>query len=303
MKGLPLRQAFSDRKKGSKEGLMNQIEDQNYYKTEKVTDHIDAIRSLTGEIMYLVHGERRALLLDTCLGVGNLREVVKGLTDLPYDVILTHGHVDHAMGAPLFDWDHVFLNPADIPLYEKFRPLEVREGYIEALLQAEPGSWKDADYVPSLPYQGHDLMEGMVFDLGGIHAEIYTMAGHTPGTSIVLLPEEEILVTGDAANTATFLFDEDSLPLREYRKNLVRIRDLLKGRYRKCFLMHHDMEASGDLLDNMLDLIDEIFAGRTDDLPFEFMGKTYCLAKAAGDHMKRLDGGEGNIIYNKDKLE
>ncbi|MGI6056740.1 MAG: MBL fold metallo-hydrolase [Bilifractor sp.] len=281
---------------------MKNNQDQHFYRAEKVTDHIDAIRSLTGEIMYLIHGSSRALLVDTCLGVGNLKKAVDRMTGLPYDVVITHGHVDHALGAPLFDGDHVFMNSRDISIYDLNRPLEKREGYIEANLGAAPGSWKDAEYVPSMPYHGRDLPDGTVFDLGGIHAEIYSLAGHTPGTSVVLIPEERILITGDAANTATFVFDEYALTLKEYRQNVIRIRDLLRGRYDRCFLMHYDMEASGQLLDNILLVIDDIFAGDTDDVPFEFMGGSYLLAKAAGEHMKRLDGGEGNIIYNRNKL-
>ena len=41
----------------------------NYYETEKVNDNLTMIRSLTGELLYLVEGEADAVLIDTCLGV------------------------------------------------------------------------------------------------------------------------------------------------------------------------------------------------------------------------------------------
>lgn len=81
-------------------GGSNMISD-NFYSVYKVTDYIDAIKSKTGEIMYLLKGTKRAVLVDTCLGVGNIRSVVENITKLPITVLLSHGHVDHAMGAPL----------------------------------------------------------------------------------------------------------------------------------------------------------------------------------------------------------
>ena len=39
----------------------------DFYRAEKVNDRVTAILSLTGEIMYLVNGSERSLLIDTCL--------------------------------------------------------------------------------------------------------------------------------------------------------------------------------------------------------------------------------------------
>ena len=82
-----------------------------FYSSEKVTEHITAIRSMTGEIMYLIEGTHKAVLVDTCLGVGHLRAFVEGLTQKEILVVLTHGHVDHAMGAPEFE--QVYMNRKD----------------------------------------------------------------------------------------------------------------------------------------------------------------------------------------------
>ncbi len=274
---------------------------QNFYTTETITSHIDAIRSATGEIMYLIKGEKQAYLIDTCLGVGNLKEVVETLTDLPVSVILTHGHVDHAMGAPLFET--VYMNHKDDAVQKAHRELPHRQGYIEANLGARPGSWADADYIsPEDTTRYCELSDGMTFDLGGITIEAYTLAGHTPGCMVLLIPEERILITGDAANNSLFLFDEFSLSVEEYRLNLLSLIPKVKGRYDRCFLMHHDIEASGLLLENMVSVCDDILRGNVDDVPFDFMGGRYYIAKAVLPGFKRTDGGEGNIIYNMEKI-
>ena len=87
-----------------------------YYSTEKVNDHITLLRSITGELLYLVEGQEKAALIDTCLGVGHLRSLVEKLTDKELLVLLTHGHIDHALGAPEFD--RVYMNHKDLGLYQ-----------------------------------------------------------------------------------------------------------------------------------------------------------------------------------------
>lgn len=272
----------------------------DFYRTEKISEHMWAIRSRTNEIMYLIEGSKRALLVDTCLGVGNLRAVVEGLTKLPITVVITHGHVDHAMGAPLFD--DVYMNPADNDIFVAHSPIAERQGYLEANLRAEPGSWANAEWVAPVAPHFKALEDGMTFDLGDIAPEIYALPGHTPGTMVVLVPEERVLITGDAANNATFVFDEFALPIETYRNNLRAVERRLAGRYDRCFIMHHVMEASGQLLASVAAVCDDILAGNTDDVPFGFRGGSYYVAKAATPDFRRLDGGEGNVIYAKDKV-
>ena len=61
--------------------------------------------------VFLLVGTERALLLDTGIGLGDLRGLVEEITDKPYDVVITHGHMDHVGGAAWFD--KVYLNEKD----------------------------------------------------------------------------------------------------------------------------------------------------------------------------------------------
>ena len=192
-----------------------------YYSAEKLNTHMTAIRSLTGEIMYLIEGEEKAVLVDTCLGVGHLRRFVETLTEKPITVILTHGHVDHALGAPEFD--EVYMNSADNAICDAMSPLEERKGYIQANLGGQLPDFAEDDYVQPAPADFRELKDGQVFDLGGLHAAAHALPGHTRGTMVVLVPEEKILILGDACNNATFLFDENSLSVEEYRENLLHV--------------------------------------------------------------------------------
>ena len=51
---------------------------------------------------YLVCGNKRALLIDTGLGVSNIKRVVDELTILPVSAVLTHAHWDHIGGLKWF---------------------------------------------------------------------------------------------------------------------------------------------------------------------------------------------------------
>ena len=279
-----------------------------FYKAEKVNDRITAIRSLTGEIMYLLTGEEKALLIDTCVGAGNLRDFVEQLTDKPLTVLLTHGHIDHAMGAPEFvggcrrkECD-VYMNYADTPVYLGMNSIEARKDYVMANLGGHMPEGLEETFLPPAPMTFKNLKDGNCFELGGISAEAYALPGHTRGTMVVLIPEERILILGDGCNKATFLFDENSLTVEEYRRNLAVFDKKMEGRYDRVFICHHDMEMQKDIMKNVIRVCDTIMAGMADDIPFEFMGQRNYIAKAVGERMNRLDGVDGNIIYSKKKV-
>lgn len=272
-----------------------------YYKSEKINETMTAIRSMTGEIMYLVEGQDKAVLIDTCLGVGHLRQFVENLTEKPITVLLTHGHVDHALGAPEFD--EVYMNSADIEVYEKMSPLEERIGYIQANLGGNLPAFTEDDYVKPSPADFKELTDGQSFDLGGVHIEAYALPGHTHGTMVMLIPEERALILGDACNNSTFLFDENSLSVNEYRENLIQVKEKLEGRYDTTYLCHHVMTASKDMIAHVIEVCNDILDGKADDIPFEFMGHHAFVAKKANERFERVDGGEGNIIYDKEKLK
>ena len=271
-----------------------------YFKSQKVSESITRIFGPTGELMYLVEGSNRGVLIDTGTGVGNLSEYVKQLTYKPVIVILTHGHVDHASGAPNFE--EVYMNHADDEVYKEHIDFEVRKGYVKAQYK-NFDNIIESDYVKQKNSSSYkDLNEGDVFDLGGISLEIYNAAGHTKGQIAVLIKEERILMTGDAANQATFLFDKYSSGITSYEKSMKDLLSKTEGKFDKIFLSHGTGDAPKELLVNIIQLCEEIKAGNADDVPFDFMGQRAYIAKKADGNFERIDGGVGNIIYSKEKI-
>lgn len=62
---------------------------------------------------YLLIGRERAVLIDSGLGVSNIKNVVANLTALPVLVVTTHVHWDHIGGHSLFNDVAVFETEKD----------------------------------------------------------------------------------------------------------------------------------------------------------------------------------------------
>lgn len=268
-----------------------------FYKAEAVNENVTAIRSMTGEIMYLIEGNDKAVLVDTCLGVGHLKDFVEKLTTKPITVVVTHGHIDHAMGAPEFE--QVYMNPKDEKIYNSMRELEGRQNYISGNLGVAVPDFSEEDYVKPQDLNYKPLADGDSFDLGDIHVEVYSLPGHTPGTMVVLIPECCILITGDACNPSTFLFDENSSTVETYQKNLKAVAARLEGKYNRVFCCHYDMDLPVDVMKNVIEVCDIIMEGKASDIPFHFMGHEAYIAMECNECFQRKDGIVGNIIYNK----
>lgn len=79
-----------------------------FFTAEKISPSTTKITDITGVAVFLVEGSKKAVLIDTATGAGDLKAYVESLTSKPIEVILTHGHCDHAGGAAGFEtvWLH-----------------------------------------------------------------------------------------------------------------------------------------------------------------------------------------------------
>ena len=276
-----------------------------FFSAEAVMPHITRIYSVADTMMYLVEGSERAVLVDTGCGIGDLYEFVRGLTDKPISVLLTHGHVDHALGA--WGFDAVYLNPLDRDVYLAHSRREVQRSYASALPAEAWGPFdapSDDDWRDPLLYeQFRPMYPGDVFELGGISAVITEGAGHTPGCVTILFPELRVLLLGDACNEFTFLFEQYSSSVADYRDMLVRLKKDTDGAYDRVLFLHRSGEGDVNMVSNVIDVCDDILNGRADNIPFEsFIGNNGVIAKEMDWQSGRCDGKSGNIVYDPKKL-
>ena len=95
------------------------------FRTEKVSEHITRIYAFSSELMYLVEGNKEAALIDSGSGIGFVRPLIEELTKKPLKVLLTHGHVDHAMGASEFPAESVYISQKDAYIYYETKTFRV----------------------------------------------------------------------------------------------------------------------------------------------------------------------------------
>jgi glyoxylase-like metal-dependent hydrolase (beta-lactamase superfamily II) len=207
---------------------------------------------------FLVAGRDRAALIDSGLGIGNVRSIVESLTDLDVIVANTHHHWDHVGGNASFSdvaihelgaerlhagnemaFADAYLAYAHERLerFGEFRDLDRR--YFDLLSDEttprplpqgfDPRAWKIAPCVPS-----RLLRDGDVLDLGGRSLRVLHTPGHTHDSVCYLDAGNGMLFGGDTYNTGAIyaqLPDSDLDAFAASTKRVAGIADAIRTVY------------------------------------------------------------------------
>ena len=211
----------------------------NYYIVKKIQPWFYTIHDPIGVFCYLIVGREKALLFDTAHGIAPLDDVIRSITALPYEVVLSHGHWDHTAGA--YQFDTVWLHPADFEICQRHFNSQTRQNimnwYQDVITTAAP-DFNAATYLTIDQKQSptlRALSANQRFDLGGLTVVMVPMEGHTPGSVGAFIEEHGFLLVGDATNAHCWMFLEDSLTIRTYVEMLKKLQQLPF----KWFLMSH----------------------------------------------------------------
>ena len=270
------------------------------FETRKITDHITEFLGRFHERMYLVKGRDRAALIDAGCGFGSLKAEVDRVNKLPLIVLLTHGHQDHAMGA--VEFDDVYLNPEEKETF--LRHCDAGYRLLGLAISRDAKLVTPEDMLLPPDYDSFRLVRaGDLFDLGGVTLEAFACPGHSRGHLVFLDREHKILFSGDAVSRASFLLGPEAVSVEEYRDNLIRLRDRLKGRVDRILEGHGNGELPFAIFDSVIQVCEEVLAGNTDRIPYELRGyKGFTAKKRLPHSLDRADGGFGNLLYREDKL-
>ena len=146
---------------------------------------------------YLLLGTRKALLIDTGLGVSNIKKVVERITCLPIDVVTTHVHWDHIGGHRYFKNILVYEDEKDWLAGQFPLPLAV----VKANLLHKP-----CDFPAEFQIEHYQIFQGEpnavlhdedTIDLGNREVQIIHTPGHSPGHICFYEKERKYLYSGD----------------------------------------------------------------------------------------------------------
>ena len=279
---------------------------------EKISEHIIRIKDISLTAMYLVTGEKKTVLLDTGIGIGNVRDYIKNEIGKDVDeVILTHGHLDHASGAILFQDLPIYLNENDRELMNRHvfdiqSHIDYTKSGYERMHQICP-AFSDEDILGGLDSANTlPLHDKDVFDLGGISIEMIYTPGHTQGMMMALFREDRIILFGDACGVGVLLVEDCCSTVREYRNSLLRVKEY-DGTYDRIIRNHGTCESPLDLLDNVIEVCTDILEGKDDRIPtaapLPSAYPVYLAKETLPGTQTRADGKEGNIIYASNKIQ
>lgn len=161
----------------------------NVWQFEETRDHFTS--------SFLIVGTKRAVSIDTGNIEGPLMEAYREITDLPIDVILTHGHGDHTVCNDQFE--RVYVHPQDMP--RLVNDMQMTPKTFAAMARAykkRTGVELPASAMKIPHYLIGAVRDGDVWDLGGRTLEIIEIPGHSAGSIAILDRENRILFTGDS---------------------------------------------------------------------------------------------------------
>ena len=279
-----------------------------YYKAELIADHSWLIQNTIMEPSYancyLVEGEEYALLIDSILGFGNLKTFCETLTDKPVKVVNTHSHSDHVGGN--FFFDSFYIHHRDIASFQG-NLIYTKEQVVEIARQMVPAEYReflrpDENFADWAPMKLYPVYDGDEFDLGDRRIEVVECCGHTEGSIVLIDHKTRIAYAGDACNGNTLLELPGSLPVIDYMRNLLHLKEH-QGEFDMMYGGHEILSPS--IIDEAIETVARVIAG-TDDRckrPGLMGNVVYYAAEKVKDGYARVDGKHFNMSYIPERVK
>ncbi|HWK81769.1 MAG TPA: MBL fold metallo-hydrolase [Thermomicrobiales bacterium] len=212
---------------------------------------------------FLISGTDRAILLDTGMGVADIRAVAESLTGLPISVVNSHAHWDHIGGNRLFA--EIAIHPAEAADLEAGAPNAVlRPWFAPEHLSGPLPDGVTAETIVIPPSRAtHLLADGETIALGGRTLEVIHGPGHSPGGISLLDRANGLLFSTDVAYAgALYVYAAEDLPI--YQRSLARLA-ALAPELRMVLPSHNACPIAPEMLPRMAAGVAEVVDGRPPD--------------------------------------
>lgn len=194
---------------------------------------------------YLVLGQEKAALIDTGLGVCNIKNVVDSLTELPIIVLTTHVHWDHIGGHRYFD--NVAVHEAEKEWLSSKFPL-LLEDVKKSLTKVScdfPEEFSIDNYSVFRGIPQKVLRDGDMVALGGRKIQTIHTPGHSPGHCCFYEPEKKYLYSGDLIYKGCLYAFYPTTDPQLFYKSIKRVQ---KYSIKRVLSGHHELNISTSLI-------------------------------------------------------
>jgi glyoxylase-like metal-dependent hydrolase (beta-lactamase superfamily II) len=227
--------------------------DNDWFTIEKIDDTTFAISEYEHwekVHSFLLLGHEFAVLIDTGLGIDNIKRITDKLTKLPIKVLTTHVHWDHIGSHDKFE--EIYVHSADSDwLINGIKGLsidQIRKDIMRDTTKAIPCNFNANQYIPYTGKPKGLLEDGDIIDLGERTLKIYHMPGHSPGHICIHDMLKGYLFTGDllySDDTPIYAFYPSTDPekLVNSLERLITIPNVTK-----VFGSHNTLSLSDDIL-------------------------------------------------------
>ena len=231
----------------------------NWFEVEKLDDSTFAIseyKHWEETHCYLLLGAKRAVLIDTGLGVSNIKSIVDDLTSLPILVITTHAHWDHIGGHRHFKNFAVHENEVEW-ISEKFPiPLQAVKNNLTLKPCEFPNDFCLDNYSIFRGSPTRILHDGDQIDLGNRTLTVIHTPGHSPGHCCFYEQDRGWLYSGDLIYKGCLdAFYPTTDPLL-FMRSIEKVRKLHPE---KVLPAHHQLNISVSLVDETANAFNELY--------------------------------------------
>ncbi|CUX33317.1 MBL fold metallo-hydrolase [Clostridium sp. C105KSO13] len=222
--------------------------------------------------MYLIIGGEKALLIDTGFSNTHAREYVQSVTELPVEVVNTHGHFDHIGGNSEFD--KIYMSKEDwetAKLHSDYEILKEMLNHYEKAVPAINTLFGNAKIRKEAEQSIHvkkfnplPLPEKGYFELGNRKVLYLKTPGHTIGSICLWDEQTKTFFPGDMlCEEGVLLGFEHSSSVSGYRDSITKMQVFYKQHDGYQILpSHHQVPVKADIFERYLDLCDNIISGK-----------------------------------------
>lgn len=205
---------------------------------------------------YLLVGTNQAVLIDTGLGIANIRSIVESITSLPILVITTHIHWDHIGGHKHFE---------DIAVYEKEVEWLSEEFPIPLQMVKKNLTLKPCNFPNGFEIGDYSIFQGQptcimhdsdIIHLGNRNLKVIHTPGHSPGHCCFYEEDRGYLYSGDLIYSGCLDAFYPTTDPFDFMQSVNKIRNL---QITKILPAHHCLNLRADFIDDVANAFNRLY--------------------------------------------